>query len=69
VAFYMSVFPYFFSYLLIVQKQSLVTAGYITRVFTFASTVASIVVSLIIKYTGHYKYFVTAGACIYILGL
>ena len=65
----MSVFPYFFSYLLIVQRKSLVTAGYITRVFTFASTVASIVVSLIIKYTGHYKYFVTAGACIYIMGL
>ncbi|KAH6625316.1 major facilitator superfamily domain-containing protein [Boeremia exigua] len=67
-AFYMSVFPYFFSYLLIVQRQSLVTAGYITRVFTFASTVSSIVVSLFIKYTGHYKYFVTAGACIYIMG-
>ncbi|KAF2628516.1 MFS general substrate transporter [Macroventuria anomochaeta] len=67
-AFYMSVFPYFFSYLLIVQNKSQVTAGYITRVFTFASTVASIVVSLIIKYTGHYKYFVTAGACIYIMG-
>ncbi|KAJ8109723.1 hypothetical protein OPT61_g7253 [Boeremia exigua] len=67
-AFYMSVFPYFFSYLLIVQNKSLVTSGYIVRVFTFASTVASIVVSLIIKYTGHYKYFVTAGACIYILG-
>lgn len=65
----MSVFPYFFSYLIIVQNQSQVTAGYITRVFTFASTVASIVVSLFIKYTGHYKYFVTAGSCIYIMGL
>ncbi|KAF3046950.1 hypothetical protein E8E12_009159 [Didymella heteroderae] len=67
-AFYMSVFPYFFSYLLIVQNKSQVTAGYITRVFTFASTVSSIVVSLIIKWTGHYKYFVTAGAAIYIVG-
>jgi len=65
----MSVFPYFFSYLLIVQRKSLVTAGYITRVFTFASTIASIVVSFMIKYTAHYKYFVTAGACIYIMGL
>ncbi|KAF9693031.1 hypothetical protein EKO04_009101 [Ascochyta lentis] len=67
-AFYMSVFPYFFSYLLIVQNQSIVTAGYITRVFTFTSTIASIVVSLMIKYSGHYKYFVTAGACVYIMG-
>lgn len=65
----MSVFPYFYSYLIIVQHQSTVTAGYITRVFTFASTIASIVVSLIIKYTGHYKYFVMFGACIYIMGL
>lgn len=64
----MSVFPYFFSYLLIVQNKSQVTAGYITRVFTFASTVSSIVVSLIIKWTGHYKYFITAGAAIYIMG-
>ncbi|KAF3009751.1 hypothetical protein E8E13_009449 [Curvularia kusanoi] len=67
-AFYMSVFPYFFSYLLIVQQKSLVASGYITRVFTFASTVSSIIVSLMIKYTGHYKYFITAGACIYIMG-
>jgi SP family sugar:H+ symporter-like MFS transporter len=65
----MSVFPYFFSYLLIVQNKSNVTAGYITRVFTFTSTVASIIVSLIIKYTAHYKYYVTAGACIYLMGL
>ncbi|KAJ4376037.1 hypothetical protein N0V83_001317 [Neocucurbitaria cava] len=68
-AFYMSVFPYFFSYLQIVQGQSVVTAGYITRVFTFSSTVASIVVSLIIKYTAHYKYYVTFGAVIYLTGM
>ncbi|KAF2845632.1 siderophore iron transporter mirC [Plenodomus tracheiphilus IPT5] len=68
-AFYMSVFPYFFSYLQIVQGQSLVTAGYITRVFTFSSTVSSIVVSLIIKYTAHYKYYVSFGAVIYLMGM
>lgn len=65
----MSVFPYFFSYLQIVQGQSLVTAGYITRVFTFSSTIASIVVSLIIKYTAHYKYYVSFGAVIYLMGM
>lgn len=68
-AFYLSVFPYFFSYLIIVQGKSAETAGNITRVFTFASTVASIVVSLIIKYTAHYKYFVTFGAAIYLMGM
>lgn len=65
----MSVFPYFFSYLQIVQGQSIVTAGYITRVFTFSSTIASIVVSLIIKYTAHYKYYVSFGAVIYLMGM
>jgi SP family sugar:H+ symporter-like MFS transporter len=69
VAFYMSVFPYFYSYLLIVQNESIISAGYITRVFSFTSTVSSIVVSLIIKYTAHYKYYVTFGGCIYLMGM
>ncbi|RII22881.1 hypothetical protein CUC08_Gglean013320 [Alternaria sp. MG1] len=68
-AFYMSVFPYFSSYLQIVQGQSIVTSGYITRVFTFSSTVSSVVVSLLIKYTAHYKYYVTLGAAIYLMGM
>jgi cyanate permease len=65
----MSVFPYFQSYLVIVQGKSAVTAGNITRVFSFTSTIASVVVSLIIKYTAHYKYYVTFGSCIYIMGM
>jgi SP family sugar:H+ symporter-like MFS transporter len=69
VAFYMSVFPYFYSYLIIVSGKSIETAGNITRVFTFTSTVASIIVSLIIKYTAHYKYYVTFGSVIYIVGM
>jgi SP family sugar:H+ symporter-like MFS transporter len=69
VAFYLSVFPYFQSYLQVVQGKSAITAGNITRVFSFASTIASVVVSLFIKYTGHYKYYVTFGSCIYIMGL
>lgn len=68
-AFYMSVFPYFFSYLQIVQGQSIVTAGYITRVFTFSSTLASLAVSLAIKYTAHYKHYTTLGAAIYLAGM
>ncbi|XP_014562412.1 hypothetical protein COCVIDRAFT_84374 [Bipolaris victoriae FI3] len=69
VAFYMSVFPYFYSYLQIVQGESLTAASYITRVFSFSSTVSSVVVSLMIKYTGHYKYYVTCGSAIYLLGM
>jgi len=65
----MSVFPYFYSYLVIVQAKSAVTAGNITRVFSFSSTISSIVVSLFIKYTAHYKYYVTAGAAVYLVGM
>ncbi|TGJ85622.1 hypothetical protein E0Z10_g3149 [Xylaria hypoxylon] len=67
--FYLSVQPYFYSYLLVVQRQSIPAAGHITQVFSFASTVTSIVVSLLIKYTRHYKYFVTSGSLIYLLGV
>lgn len=67
--FYTSVQPYFFSYLRIVHSHSITAAGHITQVFSFSSTVSSIVVSFFIKYTRHYKYFVTAGACIYLLGV
>lgn len=68
-AFYLSVFPYFFSYLLVVQNQSVTSAGRITQTFTFASTVTAIIVSFIIKYTKHYKYIVTTGTVIYMTGI
>ncbi|KAL9050587.1 MAG: hypothetical protein Q9162_006545 [Coniocarpon cinnabarinum] len=61
--------PYFQSYLLVVQDQSLTAAGHITQVFSFSSSVASVLVGLVIKFTGHYKYFITLGSCIYLLGI
>ncbi|RYC60500.1 hypothetical protein CHU98_g5715 [Xylaria longipes] len=67
--FYLSVQPYFYSYLLVVQHQSVPAAGHITQTFSFTSTVTAIVVSLLIKYTRHYKYFVTSGSLIYLLGV
>jgi len=69
VAFYLSVYPYFYSYLLIVQGQSVSSAGRITQTFTFTSTVTSIIVSFIIMYTKRYKHLVTTGAVIYVIGL
>ncbi|PNS15977.1 cell division control protein 42 [Sphaceloma murrayae] len=68
-AFYLSVFPYFYSYLLVVHGQSVTTAGRITQTFTFTSTVTSIIISFIIKYTKHYKYFITLGGAIYTVGI
>jgi MFS family permease len=68
-AFYLSVYPYFSSYLLIVQGKSVTAAGHITQTFSFTSTVTAICVSLVIKYTAHYKYFITLGSCIYLMGI
>ena len=67
--FYTSVQPFFSSYLQVVHDSSVSGAGHIVNVFSFSSTVTSILVSLLIKYSQHYKYFITAGGCIYILGV
>ncbi|THW69936.1 MFS general substrate transporter [Aureobasidium pullulans] len=67
--YYLSVQPYFYSYLLVVQGKSVSAAGHITQTFTFTATVTSICTSIVIKYTKHYKYFVTVGASIYLLGV
>ncbi|KAF3937722.1 hypothetical protein ABW19_dt0202841 [Dactylella cylindrospora] len=67
-AFYQSIYPYFYSYMVVANQESIVSAGHIVLTFSFTSTVSSIIISFIIKYTGHYKYFVIAGGIIYILG-
>ncbi|KAH8841350.1 hypothetical protein MCOR02_005367 [Pyricularia oryzae] len=67
--FYLSVFPYYNSYLLVVHRMDIATAGRITQVFSFSSTVMSVLVSLAIRYTKHYKYFITAGSLLYLLGI
>lgn len=67
--FYTSIQPYFYSYLQVVQNDSVIAAGHITQTFTFTSTVTSILISLVIKYTRRYKFYITAGACIYLLGI
>ncbi|KAK2811126.1 hypothetical protein FQN50_002462 [Emmonsiellopsis sp. PD_5] len=68
-AFYCSVQPYLYSYLQVVQGQSVVTAGRVTQTFSFTSTLSAIFVSFLIKATGRYRAFITGGCCIYIGGL
>ncbi|WPG98838.1 Hypothetical protein R9X50_00163600 [Acrodontium crateriforme] len=68
-AFYLSVLPYFQSYLLVVYDLSVTHAGQIVQIFTFSATITSILVSLAIKYTKRYRIYVTAGACLYVVGL
>ncbi|KAL8658071.1 MAG: hypothetical protein Q9226_001303 [Calogaya cf. arnoldii] len=67
--FYTSVQPYFYSYLQVVQNDSITAAGHITQTFSFTSTVASIITGLAIKFSRHYKYFIIVGCAIYLLGV
>ena len=67
--FYTSIQPYFYSYLQVVQNNSITAAGHIVQTFTFTSTATAICISIIIKFTHHYKYYITAGACIYLMGI
>jgi hypothetical protein len=69
VAYYLSVQPYFYSYLLVVQGLSVPAAGHVTQTFSFTSTISSIATSLLIKYTKRYKIFIFVGALIYLMGI
>lgn len=69
VAFYLSVFPYFQSYLLVVRGLDNLSAVYITQIFSFSSTVSSLLISIVIKFTHRYKWFVVGGSCLYMLGM
>lgn len=68
-AYYLSIYPYFQSYLLVVHGKSVTDAGRIVQMWTFAATIASFCVSILIKNTKRYKFFVILGACIYFVGL
>lgn len=67
--FYTSIQPYFYSYLQVVQFESVTAAGHVTQSFSFTSTVAAVVVSLLIWKTKHFKWFIVAGAAIYLMSV
>ena len=68
-AFYLSVYPYFQSYLLVVQGLSVTKSGRIVQTFTFTATITAVIVSFVIKYTKRYKPFMVGGACLYFIAL
>lgn len=68
-AFYLSIYPFFQSYLLVVHNLSVSAAGHMVQTFTFSATITSLIVSFVIKYMKHYKYFVVLGSMIYVAGL
>lgn len=60
--------PYFNSYLLVVRGLDIQSAAYILNIFNLTSAVSSFIVSVLIKFTNRYKWYVVAGACLYMLG-
>lgn len=68
-AFYLSVQPYFFSYLRVVRGLDIQPSSYILNIFNQAATVSSVIVSLLIKFTHRYKWFVFIGTGLYMLGM
>ena len=68
-AFYLSVYPYFQSYLIVVQGESVSVAGRIVQTFTFTSTITGLTTSVLIKYTKRYKRFMMLGSLVYVVGL
>jgi len=68
-AFYLSVQPYFYSYLLVVRGLEIQPSSYILNIFNQSATVSSIIVSLLIKFTNRYKWFVVIGTGLYMLGM
>lgn len=67
-AYAVAVSTYFYTFLVTVGNQSATSAAHITQVFSFASSLTSVIIGLIIYRTAHYKYFVTFGAVVYMIG-
>ncbi|KAK4169369.1 siderophore iron transporter mirC [Cladorrhinum sp. PSN259] len=69
--FYIAVQPYFYSYLLVALNMPVSKAGPITQTFSFASTIAALVASLVIRQLSkpRPRPFILAGAGLYTLAI
>jgi len=68
-AFFLSVQPYFFSYLIVARNLSATAAGHIVQIFSFACTVTVLCVGGLIKCTKIYKTYMLIGVVLYTLGI
>lgn len=67
--FFLSVQPYFYSYLVVARNLSPTAAGHICQIFSFSCTITILTIGVIIKYVKRYKPFLLAGMVIYTLGI
>ncbi|KAI5843276.1 major facilitator superfamily domain-containing protein [Tricharina praecox] len=68
-AFFLSVQPYFFSYLVVARDHGPVAAGHIVHIFSFACTVAVLGAGAVIKRVGEYKRILLVGVAAYTTGI
>ncbi|KAK9480048.1 major facilitator superfamily domain-containing protein [Lipomyces japonicus] len=61
--------PYFFSFLMVSRPLTTDSAGRIVQTFSFASTIAALVIALVIKYSSRYKLWMIIGVPIYQVGI
>jgi len=52
---------------MVARNTGSVAAGHMTLTFSFASTISSVCISLVIKYTKYYKYYMIGGILINML--
>lgn len=67
-AFYLSVQPFFATYLQVVHFQSITGAGRIVSIFSFSCTISALITSQLIKASARYKCFIIFGTLLYTLG-
>ena len=60
---------YFYAFMIMAKNQSYAATGRITQTFDLASTTTVIVIGVILKYTGRYKWIISCGLPIYTLGI
>ncbi|KAA8892923.1 major facilitator superfamily domain-containing protein [Sphaerosporella brunnea] len=68
-AFFLSVQPYYFSYLSVARNLSATASGHLVHIFSFSCTVTVLFVGVLIKRIGRYKRFLLLGVVLYSAGI
>ncbi|KAI5781255.1 major facilitator superfamily domain-containing protein [Geopyxis carbonaria] len=68
-AFFLSLQPYFMSYLIVTRNMSTKSAGYMMNIFSVSCTFSVLGVGVLTKYTARYKVYMLIGIAMYSIGI
>ena len=68
-AFYLSLHPYFYSYMMVTRQMDPKIAGYIMNTFSVSCTITVVGVGFLCKYTRYWKPYLYIGVVLYTLGI